>query len=70
MTKDGLLESDESTRNVKYFLSEKSIKTYFTFDPKDIGTADDIPQITKHVVKSYLDMGLFVTVALQKIEKR
>ena len=69
MVKDGLLKADESTRNVKYFLSKKAIKNYFTFNPKDIGSADDIPQITKHVVKSYLDMGLFVTVALQKIEK-
>ena len=69
MIKDGLLKADESNRNVKYSLSEKSIKNYFTFDPKDIGSADDIPQVTKHVVKSYLDMGLFVTVALQKIEK-
>jgi len=69
MVKDGLLESDESNRNVKYFLSAKSIQKYFTFDPKDIGSADDIPYVTKHVVKSYLDMGLFVTVALQKIEK-
>ncbi len=69
MVKDDLLEADDSTRNVKYSLSKKSIKNYFTFDPKDIGSADDIPQVTKHVVKSYLDMGLFVTLALQKIEK-
>ncbi|WP_316504788.1 TraM recognition domain-containing protein [Nitrosopumilus sp.] len=69
MVKDGLLEADESTRNVKYSLSKKAIKNYFTFDPKDIGSADDIPQLTKHVIKSYLDMGLFVTVALQRIEK-
>ena len=47
MVKDGLLEADESTRNVKYSLSEKTIKNYFTFDPKDIGSADDIPRITK-----------------------
>ena len=69
MVKDGLLKADESNRNMKYSLSEKAIKNYFTFDPKDIGTADDIPQVTKHVIKSYLDMGLFVTIALQKIEK-
>ncbi|MGI9567803.1 MAG: TraM recognition domain-containing protein [Nitrosopumilus sp.] len=69
MIKDGLLQADESTRNVKYSLSKKSIQSYFTFDPKDVGTADDIPQVIKHVVKSYLDKGLFVTVALQKIEK-
>ena len=69
MVKDGLLKADESSRNVKYSLSKKSIQNYFTFNPKDIGSADDIPQITKHVVKSYLDMGLFVTVALQKIER-
>jgi len=69
MVKDGLLKADESNRNVKYFLSKKAIQNYFTFNPKDVGTADDIPIITKHVVKSYLDMGLFVTTALQKIEK-
>jgi len=69
MTKDGLLEADESNRNVKYSLSEKSIKTYFTFDPKDIGSADDIPKITKKVIKNYLAMGLFLTVADQRIEK-
>ena len=69
MIKDGLLQSDESTRNVKYFLSDKTIKNYFTFDPKDIGSADDIPKITKKVIKNYLDMGLFLTIADQKIEK-
>lgn len=69
MVKDGLLKSNESNRNVKYSLSKKAIKNYFTFDPKYIGSADDIPHITKHAVKSYLDMGLFVTTALQKIEK-
>ncbi|WP_316505564.1 type IV secretory system conjugative DNA transfer family protein [Nitrosopumilus sp.] len=69
MVKDDLLDAEDSNRNVKYSLTEKATRTYFTFDSKDIGTADDIPQVTKHVVKSYLDMGLFVTVALQKIEK-
>jgi len=69
MVKDSLLEADNSTRNSKYSLSKKTVKNYFTFDPKMIGTAEDIPQVTQKAVKSYLDMGLFVTLALQKIEK-
>jgi len=69
MVKDGLLKADDYTRNVEYSLSKKAIQNYFTFNPKDIGSADDIPQVTKHVVNSYLDMGLFITIALQKIEK-
>ena len=57
------------SRKVKYSLSQQTKKIYFTFDSKLIGTADDIPLVTKKVVESYLKKGLFVTLALQKIEK-
>ena len=57
------------SRNVQYSLSKQTQKTYFTFDSKLIGTANDIPRVTKKVVESYLKKGLFVTLALQKIEK-
>ena len=69
MTKDGIILADDSTRNVRYSLSEKTTKNYFTFNPKLIGTAKDIPKVTKKVIKSYLDKELFITLALQTIEK-
>ena len=69
MTKDGIILADDSTRNVRYSLSEKTIKNYFTFNPKLIGTAKDIPKVTRKAIKSYLEKELFVTPALQKIEK-
>ena len=69
MIKDGVVEKDDSTRNVKYFLSKKTVEDYFTFDPKMIGTADDIPRITKKVIENYLDKGVFITLASQEIEK-
>ena len=57
------------TRNVQYSLSKKTRKTYFTFNSKLIGTSDDILRVTRKVIDSYLKKGLFVTLALQKIEK-
>ena len=69
MVRDGIVEKDDSTRNVKYFLSEKAIKDYFTFDYTKIGTADDISRVTQKVVSNYLDMGVFVTVASQDVKK-
>ncbi|MGI9566825.1 MAG: hypothetical protein ACR2LL_07425 [Nitrosopumilus sp.] len=50
-------------------MAKKTIKNYFTFNSKLVSTAKDIPKIMTKAVKSYLDMGLFVTLALQKIEK-
>jgi len=69
MIKDGTIEKDDSTRNVKYFLSKKTVEDYFTFDPKMIGRADDIPRITRKVIQNYLDKGVFITFASQNIEK-
>ena len=69
MIKDKIIEKDDSTRNIKYFLSKKTIEDYFTFDPKIIGTADDIPRITQKVIQNYLDKEVFITLASQDIEK-
>ena len=69
MVKNGIVEKDDTTRNAKYVLSEKAISDYFTFDPKDIGTADDIPRITQKVIEKYLDKGIFVTLASQDVKK-
>ena len=63
-----IIKLNES-RNAQYSLSKETKKTYFAFDSKLIGTADDIPEVTKKAVDSYLEKGLFVTLALQKIEK-
>ena len=69
MIKDGIIEKDDSTRNVKYFLSKKSVDDYFTFDHTKIGTAEDIPRVTHKVIQKYLDKGVFITLASQNIEK-
>ncbi len=69
MIEKGILEKDDSTRNVKYFLSKKAVKNYFTLDDTKIGTAKDISRITQKVIKNYLDKGVFITIASQNIEK-
>ena len=69
MLEKKLIVKLNKTRNVQYTLSKNTKKTYFTFDSKLIGTAEDIPRVTKKVVDSYLNKGLFVTLAIQKIEK-
>jgi len=69
MLEQGLVTKLNKSRNIQYSLSKETKKTYFTFDDALIGTADDIPKITKKVIDSYLKKGLFVTLALQKIEK-
>ena len=69
MTNNKIIDKNDSTRNVKYFLSKKTIKDYFTFDHNKIGTAEDIPRVTQKVVDNYLDMDVFVTTASQYIEK-
>ena len=69
MLEKKLIVKANKSRNVQYSLSKNTKKMYFTFDSKLIGTADDIPRVTRKVVDSYLYKGLFVTLALQKIEK-
>ena len=69
MIRDGIVDKDDSTRNIKYFLSEKAINDYFTFDDTKIGTAEDIPRVTQKVIKKYLDKGVFISLASQDIEK-
>ena len=60
---------DEDNRNAKYVLSQDTITNYFTFDSTKIGTADDIPYLTKKAVDSYLKKGLFLTIADQSVKK-
>ena len=69
MLKNEYIIQINKSRNVKYALSKKTKKTYFDFDSRLIGTAKDIPKITRKAVEAYLEKGLFVTLALQKIEK-
>ena len=69
MLEKKLIVKVNKSRKIKYSLSPQTKKTYFTFNSKLIGTADDIPRVTKKVIDSYLKKGLFVTLALQKIEK-
>jgi hypothetical protein len=69
MIKNKIVEKDDSTRNVKYFLSGKTEKNYFTFDHTNIWTAEDIPRVTQKVIKKYLDKGVFITLASQEVEK-
>ena len=60
---------DDDNRNAKYILSNYSIEQYFTFDSTKIGTADDIPYLTKKAVSSYLQKGYFLTIADQSVKK-
>ena len=57
------------SRNVRYALTKETKKRYFDFDSKVIGTAKEIPRLTHIAIESYLQKGLFVTLALQKIKK-
>jgi len=69
MIKNGIVEKDDSTRNVKYFLSKKTVEDYFTIDYAKIGTAEDIPRVTHKVIQKYLDKEIFISLASQDIEK-
>ena len=69
MMRNGIIDMDDSTRNINYSLSAKSVEDYFTFDHAKIGTAEDIPRVTQKVVDSYLDMDVFVTIASQYVEQ-
>jgi len=70
MVEQKLLEKiDEDNRNTKYVLSQDTITQYFTFDSTKIGSADDIPYLTKMAVENYLNKGLFVTIADQTVKK-
>jgi len=60
---------DDENRNTKYVLSEDTRSKYFTFDSTKIGSADDIPYLTKKAVNSYLKKGLFLTIADQTVKK-
>ena len=57
------------SRNVRYSLAKETKKRYFDFDSKAIGTAKEIPRLTRIAIEAYLQKGLFVTLALQKIKK-
>jgi len=57
------------SRNVRYALAKKIKKRYFDFDSRAIGTAKEIPRLTQAAIEAYLQKGLFVTLALQKIKK-
>ena len=69
MVNNGLITTDKNSRNIKYFLSEKSRKTYFSFDHKLIGTAKDIKKTVDAAIHSYFTKGVFLTLASQAIEK-
>jgi len=57
------------SRNVRYALAKETKKRYFDFDSRTIGTAKEIPRLTHLATEAYLQKGLFVTLALQKIKK-
>ena len=57
------------SRNVRYALTKETKKRYFDFDSRAIGTAKEIPRLTHLAIEAYLQKGLFVTLALQKIKK-
>ena len=60
---------DGDNRNAKYILSQDTVTNYFIFDSTKIGTAEDIPYLTKKAVDSYLKKRLFLTIADQSVKK-
>lgn len=75
MVKKGLLvtvDADGNPRNSRsdyYSISENTRNKYLKFDSSEIGTAEDIPQVTKTVVNYYLKKGYFLAMASQTVRK-
>ncbi len=69
MEEHGRIERTGAERTSPYRLAEKTQKAYFEFDYAQIGTAPDIPEVSKKAIEAYLDEGLFVAMASQRIKK-
>jgi len=61
--------ANDENRNTKYVLSKDTKSKYFTFDSTKIGSADDIPYLTKKATESYLEKKYFITIADQTVKK-
>ena len=66
---DGMIARVDPGRTSPYELTRKCTDTYFTFDYGTIGTARDIPEVARKAVEGYVEKGLFVTIASQRIRK-
>lgn len=51
-----------------YRLAQESVSKYFSFDYTQIGTADDIYDVSRKATDYYLQLGHFVTLANQKFQ--
>ncbi len=59
----------DDTRTSPYELARKAKKDYFKHDSGEIGSAEEIEEVTKRVVEMYQKRESFVAVASQKIRK-
>ena len=62
-------KTEPGNRLSAYVLTKKAQSDYFDFDIESIGTAEDIENISNNVINVYLEVGMFVTLASQKIVK-
>ena len=69
MVERGLVERTGMVRTAPYALSKKAEQAYFGFDYAEVGTASDVAEVSQKAVDAYLERGLFVTVAAQRIRK-
>ena len=65
----GILNRPENSRMSPYKLTIRGKMDYFEFKFGEIGTAQDIDSTAHKVTDYYMDMGMFVTVASQKVKK-
>ena len=69
MVSDRVLKKTDETRMSPYALTDKARKDYFDYDVTEIGSAEEIEEVTKYVIDVYLETNMFVTLATQKIRK-
>ncbi|MDE0267264.1 MAG: hypothetical protein OXK17_09700 [Thaumarchaeota archaeon] len=62
-------KTDPGNRMSKYELTPEARSTYFEPRFDEVGSAAEIDDLTRRVFNGYLDMGLFVAVASQKVTK-
>ena len=67
MTDDGLVAKDDG-RKGEYRLTDKA-RGMTRFRSKEIGTAGDVKEVVRAVVRYYLDKGYFLAMAGQKVRK-
>ena len=69
MVSDNTLQRTSQSRKAPYQITQTAKEAYFDYDASIVGTAKDIEEIVKKAIKFYMDKGMFVVVASQKVIK-